>query len=225
MQSKKRSREIVFELSDTIADASRMVVTEEGSYSLSRPDAAALIKKHIVQSAKQNKISTREIVDATAGNGGDTLSFLSVFDKVTAVEINDENFGALRKNIVAFGYPEIGPRLRMLLDDYTSCYKRFSSPIVYFDPPWGGPGYKKFEKLMLYMSDVAIDDLIIDVMENTNTQMVALKCPFNFDIRRFVDTLSNYVITRFPVNNFQLLIVTVPSSDEPTERCNRRKIK
>ena len=172
-------------------NAMDLIVTEEGSYSVTKPRPARQIVNFIVDTANKNKVSCKEIIDATACIGGDTLSFLQsgMFGRVTAVEMNWSNYKALVHNMREFGYTN-GRRLRMLDDDYTYCFKRFKSEIVYMDAPWGGPGYKNKTNLMLYMSGMSVDRLTRAVLEAGNAQLVALKVPGNFAFGRFRHTLS-----------------------------------
>ena len=169
-----------------------LIVTEEGSFSRTRWETANQITNILAGTAKKNGVSCKEIIDATACIGGDTLRFLDSmkFGRVTAVEMSWVNYDALVNNMYEYGFTS-GRLLRMLDDDYTRCFKRFESEIVYMDAPWGGPGYRNRSSLMLYMSGVSVDRLTCEVLEAGNAQLVGLKVPCNFAFGRFRHILSN----------------------------------
>ena len=62
---------------------SKILVSKIGDYSITRPKFANEISK-LIKSKLSNKKFT--ITDATAGMGGNTLSFANYFDKVNSVE-------------------------------------------------------------------------------------------------------------------------------------------
>jgi predicted RNA methylase len=194
-----------------------LILTKEGEYSVSRPNAAEKISYLILANAKTKRIPHYEIVDATACNGGNTLSFTKNFAKVTAVEINPDNFAALRKNMSANGVREVKSRrpwrsvfkgLRLLCDDFTLCYQRFCCPIVFFDPPWGGRDYKTKLSIDLQLSGIDVAVIIRDMFKSCSMQMAAIKVPKNFNRSRFARTLEGYEIKYYSVENYYLVLVT-----------------
>lgn len=195
----------------------KMELTKEGKYSVTDAKAAGVICSAILKTARCIGASTNEIVDATACNGGDTLSFLhrGKFRRVTSVEVDPDNYRCLVQNLRAAGYLPAATtcdstrRVRVLLDDFTLCYERFSgAQIVYMDAPWGGPDYKLEKDLMLYLSDRPLDRLTRDVFRRGVAKLVCLKVPFNFAFKRFKRTLGDrYTVQQVPVRNYFLLLV------------------
>jgi predicted RNA methylase len=205
---------------------SSLMVTKEGKYSVTKPEHASLIADIIVDTADYHGIARTQIVDATACIGGDTLSFIGKFYRVTAVEINPTNYDALVHNMSMYGHQH-GRRLRLFNDNFLDCYERFASKIVYMDAPWGGPEYKKERNLMLYMSGVPVDELTSTVLEAGNAQLVALKVPFNFDIARFKDTLNMCNVPNWVrvhrVSNYQLITVVTRRMSKQRQSSMRSK--
>ena len=69
----------------------------EGLYSISHPEDANLISEFIVNYVGYKDLN---ILDATAGLGGNTISFSKNFKKVTAIELNEKRFNMLENNII-----------------------------------------------------------------------------------------------------------------------------
>lgn len=183
-----------------------MEFTEEGRYSRSRASQSIMITKLIKTKAEQLLLNTKQIVDATACNGGDTFTFTRYFDRVTAVEVNDDNFKVLKKNALSMGFKPVDKRLRLLHDDFLVCYERFSSDIVYFDPPWGGVDYKTKPSIRLQMSGVPIHRVVTTTLE-AGAKLCAIKVPSNFDFNDFRRTVKHRSMRKYPVANYYLIMV------------------
>ncbi len=190
-------------------------VNDEGRYSLTRPVDARAIATEIVAAARKHRVYISEIVDATAGMGGDALTFLRYFRRVTAVEMKDDNFKLLQENTREQCGPIDQSRIRLLHDDYTKCFARFSAPIVYFDPPWGGPEYKTKASVSLSLSGMDISEVVrqtlrITIRGHHRRRLVAVKVPNNFALAEFKDSLGwCYNVRCVSVRDkFKLLIVT-----------------
>ena len=50
--------------------------------------------------------------------------------------------------------------------------------IYFFEPPWGGPQYKKKDILELYLSNIELKNIIEMI---PNKKLIVLKLPFNYD--------------------------------------------
>jgi hypothetical protein len=161
-----------------------MKQTPEGEYSVTKSVEAKMIVDTIMDVTTRYDIDNDAIVDATACCGGDTMSFAKAFPYVTAVELKRDNFNQLRRNV--------GMRrgVRLLHDDFTLCYERFSAPIAYIDAPWGGPDYYKASSLMLNLSGIPLDEFVVSMLRNSTFKVIALKVPINFAFDRFYDTIK-----------------------------------
>ena len=86
----------VFPLQENI-EYDKLKLTEEGSYSVTRrrdADRIILILKTVLKD-----IHTKSITDATGCVGGDTIHFALNFQNVDSIEINEQNFEALKNNL------------------------------------------------------------------------------------------------------------------------------
>ena len=138
-------------------DYSRLQVTDEGSYSITRRRDA----DHIIQIIKNTvcDCETKSITDATGCIGGDTLNFAGVFREVHSIELNIDNYEALKNNVGVYGFTNIS----LYHGDCTEVYK-WASDVLYIDPPWGGPNYRTIENLNLYLGKIRLDEWLEDIM-------------------------------------------------------------
>ena len=132
-------------------DYGRLVSTREGNYSallpFHTPDVVSALGRLFPGLGRRGT----HILDATAGVGGDTLNFLHNFPRarVTAVELEEANSEALRRNISACGYGDrcvvVRANVVGLLPSFARALRagdaegRGEVDFVYVDPPWGGP--------------------------------------------------------------------------------------
>lgn len=116
------------------------------------------------------------ITDATAGIGGNTLSFSQFFKKVNAIEKDLNTFKMLEQNIDVYKFKNI----TMYNFDYVEHFREFTQQVVFIDPPWGGRTYKKHETITLNLSDIKIERICKILIKLNN--IVVLKLPLNYDI-------------------------------------------
>ena len=88
------------------------------------------------------------ITDATAGIGGNTISFANNFFKVNAIEINKKRFDFLKNNINVYNFNNV----EIINNDYIKIMKTLKQDIVFIDPPWGGRNYKNINLLNINLS-------------------------------------------------------------------------
>jgi 16S rRNA G966 N2-methylase RsmD len=179
-------------------------LSREGWYSLTRPEDARVIRSLVASKAARLGIPTDLIVDATACNGGDTVSFAQSFGHVIAFEKDPINFRALTANIKSFGDRVVAHNA-----DFTTSYHLAApSPIVYFDPPWGGPDYKHNSNLWLRIEGYDMADMSEIVFDNMGARLVVLKLPSNFDFARLRKRLADaFSVDVVAVRNFFIAMV------------------
>ena len=112
-----------------------MIVTEEGEYSMTKRNDGEILLGHMKSLVRS--IKTKKITDVTGNVGSDTILFGLNFDKVRAIEINPENFKALKNNVEEFGLKNV----ELYEGDSTKIYNWYTD-VLYIDAPWGGPDYK-----------------------------------------------------------------------------------
>jgi hypothetical protein len=75
--------------------------------------------------------------------------------------------------------------------------------IFFFDPPWGGPDYKKQSNLRLKMDSLDLDVIIDYVSQKSTNKLIVFKLPFNYDFEQF----SNYNYKLYEINKYYIIII------------------
>ena len=169
---------------------------EEGLWSITIPNEANKITNIIISylSKKNSNIIPQylTITDATAGLGGNVISFSEKFKQVNAIEIDKSRFAMLFNNTSIYNLSNIV----LINDDYTNIIQNLRQDIVFIDPPWGGPDYKLKQKIELKLGNLKMDQ-IINKLEG-KCKLVCLKLPYNYNIDTIVDSIS------FPIFQYRL---------------------
>lgn len=193
-------------------DHNRLCITRVGRYSISKPEHADLTSKHIVTFARLLDVGdprNLSITDATAGFGGNALSFLRYFKRVICVERDPQHFTVLKNNLSVYNFAD-GDCLRLVNADYTHIYQDVCSDIIFFDLPWNNDDvwYSKKKELMLYLSEIPLFTLVSNVFKSTSTKLVACKVPYNFNFSMFIRKIScNLIIKTAKVHTYYIILV------------------
>lgn len=154
----------------------KLMMTDKGVYSISRPLHAKWITKCIKETV--GNCNELVITDATAGLGGNTLNFAKNFKKVNAVEINDIHFKVLKNNIESFQYKNI----ELFHENYLNIgIENINEDIVFIDPPWGGKKYHTIKYFNIRLGKVPIFK-VINLLRCKGTNYVVLKAPYNTNV-------------------------------------------
>ena len=184
-------------------DYSKLKVTEEGSYSITRRRDAERIM-NILNSIFKN-IKELTITDVTACIGGDTLNFALRFKHVHSIEVNEENFEALINNVQLYGCNNVTLH-------HANSVKLFNwnTHVLYLDPPWGGKDYRQHTDLDLYMSDKRLDVWLEEILHRKNRpQYIVLKLPSNYNFKRFNFLVNVDNIKPYQIRSYVLVIISV----------------
>lgn len=179
-------------------DYSKIQVSKIGDYSITRPEFAVQITKLILNKVPSAKI----ITDATAGMGGNTLSFVNFFNKVNSVEYDPFHCEYLKNNVDVYGYSN---KVHVYCDNYLKIANDLKQDVIFFDPPWGGKDYMKQKKIDLFLGDENINDVINKMINKT--KIIAIKVPNNFDIAKLmkIKSLKGDV---HKIRNYKLILIT-----------------
>lgn len=112
------------------------------------------------------------ITDATAGIGGNTITFAGYYKIVNCVEIDNDTFKVLKSNLKLFH------NCNFYINDYISICKTLKQDIIFLDPPWE-INYKSKKESELEISGISIKNIIENLY--TYCRIIALKCPINFE--------------------------------------------
>lgn len=144
-------------------------------------DTVTKIMLEHIEKIKPNQTSFT-IVDGTACVGGNTISFAAGFEHVIAVELNEERAAMLRFNVEIAGFAD---RVAIICDDFLNLDIGSIKPdAVFLDPPWGGPDYKNYTELDLYLNDQNIVDVIDKLVKTNENCIVGIRLPFNYNFAR-----------------------------------------
>ena len=176
------------------------------SYSVTDMHSAAKISKFI-----QNQAPTAlSITDGTACIGGNVISFATYFKHVTAIEFDKTRYEMLVHNLKVLKRTNV----KCLIGDYTTMITTLQQDIVFLDPPWGGPKYKKGrEKLTLTLGNVLLHD-ICETLKRMGTWMVVLKLPLNCNLDGLVYETTGKVSIHRHFRKMLLVTVDYRNQDE-----------
>ena len=162
-------------------------------YSLTPPKEARFLARHILEKHTKDSL----IVDATTSIGGNFLYFLECFDILIGTEINMVRFNKLvnsieRRNIALKKKKNMvfsqGKKKLILINDSFVTYidyilqrsLRFNKTVIFFDPPWGGKGYKDFHFVLLGLHGIPLHILINKILVFSKNIRVIAKLPKNY---------------------------------------------
>ncbi len=166
---------------------------QEGLWSITYPKDAEIISNIIKDEIGANS----NIFDATAGVGGNTISFGKHFAHVTSVELVESRYQLLKNNISVYKLSNVnsinGDCLELLAGNYQG---------YFFDPPWGGPDYKYNNKTKIKLGHLTMEE-VVNKVKNTNNKPIFIKLPFNYDLTEF--DKFNYKVDK--IKNYQLVTI------------------
>lgn len=164
-------------------DYGKLLIVDESCYSCLMPHMAKQVIDAIVKLLGKRPNS---FIDATANIGCDSINFIKSFDikGCIAIEHDAKTHDCLDKNLTMLVGDD---HIRSYHGDCIEFINGFKSPVdfIYFDPPWGGPDYWKTKKLMLYLSNRSMVDVVKHTFDQKFTDVIVIKVPSNFDMRTF----------------------------------------
>lgn len=184
-------------------------IDDESVHFISLKEVAANIT-HIIKT-RMEKMGYGEsiyITDATAGVGGNVISFGKTFDHVTAIELDELRYEYLVNNINVY-------ELRNISTYHDDCRKILPKvnrqDVVFIDPPWGGSDYKSHENLRLSLSTTSIEELCNSLMDSTKVlscpKLIVLKLPTNYDLKYLYDTIDSTEIYLHELKKMKLIVI------------------
>lgn len=147
--------------------------------------------------------NTYVITDGTCGNAGNTIHFSFIFSKVNAIEISELHYNICKNNLNVYNISNVN----LIHSNYLNIMKKLKQDIIFLDPPWGGPSYKKFEKLPLYLGTKRLDKIIFNIIQLKICKIIGIKIPYNFDINSFYEYIHYKLINIIPFNKCKLIII------------------
>jgi 16S rRNA G966 N2-methylase RsmD len=164
-------------------------ITDKGKYSISKPVDADWITNIIVNfsiNILKKDPSTQNIIDATAGIGGNVINFSKNFLQVSAIEINSVHYEVLKNNVNALDLKNI----KLYNDNFLNFVEihKNNNSIFFLDPPWGGKSYKNFKYFNLKLGKIMIHD-VINILYKKGYKYVFLKAPINLNVSPIIENV------------------------------------
>jgi len=167
---------------------------EIASFSVTEARFAEKISKIISSLPGISMDST--IIDATAGVGGNSMSFLDIFKTIFSVELDQSRASMLANNLTQYKQIQ-NPKgdFVVLNGDYIELRKTqeiLQNPVdvIFIDPPWGGMNYKSKDNIRLVLSGKNISQICNEIREST--KYIVLKLPINYNLEILASEISEF---------------------------------
>jgi 16S rRNA G966 N2-methylase RsmD len=182
-------------------DYMKLQFDNEGLYSITNFNEADQISKIIIEYFSDSNILS--ILDGTGGLGGNTINFSKYFLNVTSLEINLERCNMLKNNINVYNLKNIKV---LNCDSVNFLYADYHNHNIYFfDPPWGGPGYKKQQKISLTLGNKYLLEIANFLKDNCTNKLIVFKLPYNYNFEEF--TNFNYKLHK--IKNYYIIVILI----------------
>jgi 16S rRNA G966 N2-methylase RsmD len=152
------------------------------------------------------------ITEMTAGVGGNVLNFAKYFKYVNAIEIDNVRYNYLQRNIKIYGFYNVNcynnDSIELLIngDDLVQ-------DIIFFDPPWGGRGYKQYDNLRLKFGDYSIENICKILFQRERNKLIVMKLPNNYDFNYLEEELRDYGLVCLHLERMTIVLVKNYESD------------
>lgn len=189
--------------------AQKLKIDEDSLHYISIREHADHISKIIITHIKSLKLNINDITitDATAGVGGNTISFGMKFKYVNAIEIDNIRASYLKNNIDIYNLKNIN----IINDDYTKIYTSLNQDVVFIDPPWGGKSYKDHSNLKLELSNIPLETICNNLLDKSIVanppNLIVLKLPNNYDVKYLYNTLTCKTIYFYDLKKMFILVI------------------
>jgi len=183
-----------------ITDYTKLQYDTEGLYSITNFNEADNISNILLNNFTNKNLN---ILDGTGGLGGNTISFAKYFKNVTSIELNINRFEMLKNNLNVYNLKNVTINNCNSVEYLFNNYSKYN--IYFFDPPWGGPNYKKKENLTLFMGNDSLLKIADFLKENTKDKLLVYKLPFNYNF----DEFNGYDYKLYKINKYYIIIISI----------------
>lgn len=152
-------------------------LTKVGKYSISHPRVTNEIVNGIKRELETDDLSNLIITDATGGVGGDVIRFAQSFKYVNVTELNEIHCNIIKNNVTQY---KLMHKVKLNCGDFHNFKNKMKQDIIYFDPPWGGPDFKKKDSIELFLGPMNIIDVTNEYIDKA--KLVVIKVPPNYVI-------------------------------------------
>lgn len=182
----------------------KLLIDDVSLYSITLPSVslniASIISSQLIKIGLNPLNSI--IIDATAGVGGDTITFSSKFKQVISIEINPTRYNFLINNLKLYNTSNV----ITFNDSYLNLLNNINGDVIFIDPPWGGPSYKFKNNVKLFLDNIPIEIICKQILLKKNPpHFIFLKLPNNYYFKKFTE--HNLFFSIFHLNKLTLLII------------------
>jgi 16S rRNA G966 N2-methylase RsmD len=181
-------------------DYTKLQYDTEGLYSITNFNEADNISNLLLDNFTNKNLN---ILDGTGGLGGNTISFAKYFKNVTSIELNINRYEMLKNNLDVYNLKNVIVNNCDSVEYLFNNYSKYN--IYFFDPPWGGPSYKKKENLTLFMGNNSLLKIADFLKENTKDKLLVYKLPFNYNF----DEFNGYDYKLYKINKYYIIIISI----------------
>jgi 16S rRNA G966 N2-methylase RsmD len=181
-------------------DYTKLQYDTEGLYSITNFNEADNISNLLLDNFTNKNLN---ILDGTGGLGGNTISFAKYFKNVTSIELNINRYEMLKNNLDVYNLKNVIVNNCDSVEYLFNNYSKYN--IYFFDPPWGGPSYKKKENLTLSMGNNSLLKIADFLKENTKDKLLVYKLPFNYNF----DEFNGYDYKLYKINKYYIIIISI----------------
>jgi len=196
-----------------IDKAAKLLIDDESIHYISIREYAEKISEIIKLHLELLNINIFEsvITDASAGVGGDTISFAKIFKHIYAIEISKLRSEYLINNIEVYDCNNV----TVINDNSINILNKITDHnVIFIDPPWepnNEGSYKQYDKLLLPFCDAPIESLCNKLINPTYMskvpEIIVLKLPKNYDIVHFYKNINNKTIHYYDLNKMIILVI------------------
>jgi 16S rRNA G966 N2-methylase RsmD len=189
----------------------KLKINRESIMYITTPYDAIKITNIIIKHLKKYNITEENVIitDATAGVGGDTISFASKFKKVYSIEKDNDRFNYLQNNVEVYKFNNVK---LYNMDLFNIIYNITDHDIIFFDPPWGGKEYKNKKFIKLKIEKQELENICISLFNKNRNKFIpkfiVLKLPKNYDIDYFYTRLKE-ITTKIYFYKLNKMIIVV----------------
>lgn len=173
------------------SNVNKIKFTKESLYSVSKISGASFLYKVIKKSIKDTK--SLILTDATANIGSDSIFLSDYFKQINSIELNKDNFYALKNNVKVLKKKNI----KLYHNDSNIILPSLKQDIIYIDAPWGGPDYKTKKQIKLYLGNIEIIHFYLKYKHLA--KIFIFKVPNNYDL----NTLKSFDKNKYKIYSFK----------------------
>jgi cyclopropane fatty-acyl-phospholipid synthase-like methyltransferase len=205
-----------------IKNKENLIGNRIGVYSLTTEAQAKDIEKHLNNFVKRFDLPKSDVlVDMNPGLGGTELNMSEKYNKVYAIETDDNMIEAFTTNMQV---ADLADKIELIKGDSSQFVGQdmFKDSITSIDAPWGGIDYRENEKLSeVKLGDNDIIDVVNNLLKSNNSpNIIMVKVPNNYDFSKFYEKvktdriITNGILKRGRGHGaFQIIFVARPSEE------------